>query len=284
VTNPATGQAAIPRIPGERDLPEAGDGRRALADWLTADDNPYFARAMVNRLWKALMGRGLVEPTDDLRATNPATHPRLLDKLAADFVANGYDLRHTMREIATSAAYGRAHSNESLGDLTAGEKFYARALWRPLEAEVFLDALSDVTGVWESHGEAPLGTRAIELVGSQTPSLSLDILGRCSRSESCESGPPILGVPAKLHFLNGPLMNRKVAAAEGRLAAALNAGRSDGEIIDEFYWRALGRPPSAAESEFWRREVASENQQERRKRLEDFLWAMLNSREFATNH
>jgi hypothetical protein len=144
--------------------------------------------------------------------------------------------------------------------------------------------LSDVTGVWDPHGEAPLGTRAIALTDSQTPSPSLDVLGRCSRAESCEGGPPLLGVAAKLHFLNGPLMNRKVAAPESRLAAALNAGCSDGDIIEEFYWRALGRRPTAAESEHWRREAASQDQDERRKRLEDFLWAMLNSREFTTNH
>ena len=107
VTHPRTGEPAVPRLPGGPALDPDGDPRRALADWLTDDENPYFARAAVNWLWAAMFGRGLVEPVDDMRATNPATHPELLDALAADFVAHGYDLRHTLRLIATSATYAR---------------------------------------------------------------------------------------------------------------------------------------------------------------------------------
>ena len=108
VTNLRTGENAIPRIPGDRYLDVEGDGREEFAKWLTASDNRYFARATVNRLWKAMFGRGLIDPTDDLRDTNPATHPELLDQLAADFIKHGCDLRHTLRLIALSETYGRS--------------------------------------------------------------------------------------------------------------------------------------------------------------------------------
>ena len=108
VTNLRTGEPAIPRLPGVRYLDPDADCRAAFTDWLTAADNPYFSRALVNRLWQAMFGRGLVEPVDDLRGTNPATHPELLDRLATDFVEHGYDLRHTLRRIATSETFGRS--------------------------------------------------------------------------------------------------------------------------------------------------------------------------------
>ena len=139
VTNPRTGEPAVPRIPGDRFLDATADGRDAFADWLTAPDNPYFAQATVNRLWKAMFGRGLVEPADDLRDTNPATHPELLDRLAADFVKHGYDLRHTLRLIARSETYGRSAEADRTAT-EADDRFYSHAYRRPLEPEVLADA------------------------------------------------------------------------------------------------------------------------------------------------
>src|SRR5690606_3973007 len=109
VTHPTTGDPARPRIPGVRFLDARHDGRDALADWLTDPANPYFARAMVNRLWRHMLGRGRVEPVDDHRASNPPTHPLLLDRLAEEFIAQGYDIRHMLRRIATSETYARGH-------------------------------------------------------------------------------------------------------------------------------------------------------------------------------
>ncbi len=245
----------MPRLPGERFLTRQSDGREALADWLTSKDNSPFARAIVNRLWKSLMGRGLIEPADDLRETNPATHPELLDRLAADFAAHGYRIRHMLRRIATSAAYARspATKDNATKDNALDDRFYSRALARPLEAEVMADALCDVTGVAERFGDEPLGTRAVALVVPDARSEALEILGRCNRRESCESGDAPPGLSQKLHFLNGGLINAKIAAADGRLRRLLAAGKSNDEIVREFYLRALSREPRSAEAAHWER-------------------------------
>ncbi|MEO2035661.1 MAG: DUF1549 domain-containing protein, partial [Planctomycetaceae bacterium] len=159
VTHPRTGEAAIPRIPGDRFLDDSGDGRTEFATWLTSKDNPYFAKAIVNRLWKSLMGRGLVEQTDDFRDTNPATHPELLNLLAEDFIEHGYDLRHSLRRISLSAAYAR--SSTTLPDNEADDRFYSHALIQPLESEVLADAITDVLDIPEQYGDEPIGTRAV---------------------------------------------------------------------------------------------------------------------------
>jgi hypothetical protein len=282
VTNPRTGEPAVPRIPGVRDLDPNADGRDGFARWLTAPDNPYFAKATVNRLWRALFGRGLVEPADDLRDTNPATHPELLDRLAADFVKHGCDLRHTLRLIALSHTYGRGAITKAANQ--ADDRFYSHAYRRPLEPEVLADAIADVTGVADHYGSEPLGTRAVTLVDPRTPAPSLDILGRCSRQASCEDAAEGGGLPAKLHQLNGALINRKVAAHDGRLHRLIGVDKSDDEILTEFYLRALGRRPSAAECDFWRQRLAGVGKGERAELLEDIVWSLLNSREFSTNH
>ncbi len=280
VSHPATGEAAVPRLPGTRFLTGQDDGRAALADWLTNKDNPQFARSIVNRLWKSLMGRGLIEPADDLRETNPATHPELLDRLAADFVAHGYRIRHTLRRIATSAAYARSPATK---ENAPDDRFYSRALPKPLEAEVMADALCDVTAVPERYGEEPPGTRAVGLVLGDAKSEALDILGRCNRRESCEGGAAATGLSQKLHFLNGGLINGKITAADGRLRRLIDAGRSNDEIVREFYLRALSREPRTAERAHWKKALATD-EAVRRQALEDFVWAVLNSREFGTNH
>jgi hypothetical protein len=224
----------------------------------------------------------LIEPTDDLRATNPATHPQLLRRLADDFAAHGYDLRHTLRLIAGSAAYGR--SSAPAAATAMDDRFYSHAMARSLPPEVLLDAICDVTGVWETYGDLPPGTLAIELIDAGASSESLDALGRCSREASCEEAVLAGGLSTRLHLLNGPLVNAKIASPSGRLHASLNGGSSNEEIVREFYLRALGREPSAGELSWWRSELAASETRERRTRLEDFVWGLMNSREFTTNH
>ena len=282
VIHPRTGEAAAARIPGSHFLADSGDNRVALAKWLTNRDNPFFAKAIVNRLWKAMMGRGLVEPTDDFRDTNPATHPELLDRLARDFVEHDYDLRHTLKTIALSSSYARSSSTTAKNK--ADDRFYSHAIARPLEAEVLADAISDVTGLPETYGDEPEGTRAVTLFDPKISSQSLDILGRCSREDSCETASETVGgLARKLHLLNGPLLNRRIADKNGRLAKLLRQEKSPAKIVDEFYLRALGRDPSQKERAFWQRQLAI-SAGETKKALEDFLWALLTCREFATNH
>jgi hypothetical protein len=281
VTNPRTSEPAIPRIPGERYLDADKDSREAFAKWLTAADNPYFARATVNRLWRSMFGRGLVEPADDLRDTNPATHPELLDMLAADFIKHGHDIRHTLRLIARSEAYARGSETQAANK--ADDRFYSQALRRPLSPEVLADAISDVTGVPEQYGEEPPGTRAISLIDPGTPSRALDVLGRCSRRDSCESDTAPGGLPAMLHRLNGELMNRKIASKDGRLHRLIAAGKSNEVIIGELYLLAFGRSPTKEEQRFWKGQTETASKTDRTEFLEDLLWSLLNSREFTTN-
>jgi hypothetical protein len=284
VTHPRTGQAALARIPGERFLHGETDGRQSLALWLTHRENPYFARAVVNRLWKSLMGRGLVEPTDDMRATNPATHPELLERLADDFAQHQYDLRHTMELIGTSATYAR--SAQTVAANRTDDRYYSHALVRPLEPEVLADAIAQITGVSDRYGNEPEGTRAVTLYDSKITSEALDILGRCSREASCESVSGAQGgLSRTLHMINGELINRKITAADSRLEKLLAAGRSGPEIVEEFYLRGLGRSPTADERSYWTEQFAGATSAEHKRELaEDFVWSLLSCREFATNH
>ena len=280
VTNLRTGEPATPRIPGTRDLADAADPVGEFADWLTGRDNPHFAKAQVNRLWHAMFGRGLIEPVDDLRATNPATHPRLLDRLAADFAAHGYDLRRTLRLIALSRAYGR--SAEGVAGNEADDRYYARSYRRPLEPEVLADAVAAVTGVPDAYAGHPPGTRAITLYDPLTPAPALDVLGRCSRGANCVETAQGGGLPAKLHLLNGDWLNAKVASKDGRLAKLIAQGRSDREVVTEFYLRGLARAPTEKELTAWLDRIAKAGPDGRRECLEDFVWGLLNGREFTT--
>lgn len=282
VIHPVTLEPARQRIPGEQFLAdETTTGLEEFADWLTSKENPYFAKAIVNRLWKRMMGRGLVEPADDFRATNPATHPKLLNLLADDFVQHGYNLRRTLQLIANSRTYGR--SANATPQNKDDDRFYSHAIRRPLEPEVLADAIADVLGVSEIYGQDPDGTRAIALINPKTPSRTLDVLGRCGRDESCESGAePVGGLPQKLHMLNGPLLNARIAVESSRLRTLLAAKKPPIEIVSEFYLVALNRTPTEQETRHW--QTALEDAEDKPAFLEDFVWGLLNSDEFSTNH
>ena len=285
VIHPATREKAIARIPGARFLStNIVDGRIELVDWLTGQDNPYFAKAIVNRLWKAMMGRGLVEPVDDFRSTNPATHPELLTELADDFVTHGYDLRRTLKRIALSEAYAR--SSNALLENKTDDRFYSHALQKPLEPEVLADAISDVLGIPDIYGDEPEGTRAVSLFNPNTESEALDILGRCGRETSCESATEVTdGLQRKLHLFNGDLLNARIGVPDSRLDKLMSAGKSPMEILNEFCLAALSRHPTEAEQQFWEQHIdvsASANSQ--RAVLEDMVWSLLTCNEFVTNH
>jgi hypothetical protein len=285
VTHPRTGQDAVQRIPGVEFVKGQSDARKLLAEWLTSDDNPYFARAMANRLWKAMMGRGLVEPTDDLRATNPASHPGLMDELAADFARHGYDLRHTLRVIALSHSYRR--SSRPLPENKADDRFYSHALVKQLDAEVLLDAICDVTGVAEVFEGVPANSRAIELVHADVPSRALDVLGRCAREESCESAVNAAagGLARRLHWLNGDLVNGRIANPDGRLGTLVRDDVPGEQIIEELYRRCFSRGLNDLEKKYWAGQLAGIDEAgERRQLLEDLFWSILSSEEFLTNH
>ena len=283
--HPNTGEAAKMKLPGGAFLPlDTKDGRSAFAEWLTHRDNPFFAKAMVNRLWKSLMGRGLVEPADDFRSTNPATHPALLKRLAEDFIEHGYDIRHTLKRIAMSATYAR--SSLAVEGNETDDRFYSRMIQKPLQPAVLADAISDVLGVASQYGSEVFGTRAVALPDGNIHSEALDFLGRCDRSQSCEGAPsPIGPLAQKLHLFNGPLLNDRIGAADSRLTQLIQAGRHPMDIVKTFYQHALNRQPNERELAFlgtlFHSAKPSEEQQ---KLLEDFVWGVVTCQEFGTNH
>ncbi len=286
VIHPATLEPAIARLPGEATAKlqaSVTDHRESLAGWLTGSNNPYFARGIVNRLWYQMMGRGLVHPVDDFRATNPPTHPELLDALADDFVQHGYSIQRTLRWIASSSTYAR--SSLSLAENLNDDRFYSHAMRRPLSAEVLADAISDVLDVAEPFGDLPLGTRAVTLASPKTPSQTLDILGRCGRDTTCDvANEPAGGLKQMLHLLNGELLNGRINNPQGRLVALSRLHRNPMHTIESFYVSSLNRSPTASEATHWKTQIDRVGEAGQDALLEDFVWALLTCEEFVTNH
>ena len=225
----------------EVDPEQTNDVRRELADWITSKDNPFFAKNFANRLWAHLMGRGLVHPVDDLRATNPPSHPDLMDALAAEFVRCGYDAKHILRLICNSRVYQLA--SEVAPPRDQGGAFYTHRVFRRMPAAVLLDAVNQATGTQESFQGLPPGTRAIELPDPAVQSYFLDAFGRSVRANPCEcaqSTDPDLA--QALHFINSSSVNDKITAKGGRVAQLLKEGKSNPQVIDNLYLATFGRP------------------------------------------
>lgn len=257
-----------------------GDPRAMLADWMTSPSNPWFARLAVNRLWKQFLGRGLVESEDDLRSTNPPTNEPLLDYLAQRLVEERFDLRAIMREILASATYQRSSEpNEANADDDQSASHY---LAKRLPAEVLLDAISDVTGVPESFPGQPPGTRATQLWDNRLPSYFLEIFGRPERTSPCECGRSSEPTMAQaLHLMNSPEIEARLRDENGRVARLAASSLSAERITEELCLVAVSRMPNEAE-----RQIAAElfASSPRRDAAADFLWTLLNSRDFLFNH
>jgi hypothetical protein len=257
------------------------DRRQALAAWLTAAENPFFARNLANRIWAYLMGRGLVEPVDDLRVSNPPTNPELLDALAASLAAGGYDLKSLFKTIMTSRAYQLSSAATAANQ--QDELFYTRYRIRRLPAEALLDAICAATGVPEKFNGLPRGTRAIQLPDAGVASPFLDTFGRPPREIACEcerSAEP--NISQALQLMNGDLVNRKLGREEGRVARLVARGGPTADAITEIYFACLSRPPRSSELSTSLRLIAKAPK--RQEGLEDLLWTLLNSREFLFNH
>jgi len=282
VTNLRTGETAIPRVPGVKNVSNEAKPIHEVLNWLLDPNNPLLARVMVNRLWKSMLGRGLVEPVDDLRATNPATHPELFDALTSDFMLHGYRIRHTLRTIALSSTYNR--SDQSLAGNAVEDRFYSHAYSHPLEPAVLADAIADVTGVSDSF-EVPSWRFAIHAIDSSQPVATLDVLGRCrGSSTTCGEGQhSAVGLATQLHWINGEMINKKIQSPEGRLHQAIHAGRSNDSILQELFERCWSARLNEEELERWSSRI-SDNPSERIKQLEDIFWSLLNSRAFRNRH
>lgn len=276
----------LPRVlgevlaPGAPAVPEP-DVRKRLADWIASPENPYFARNFANRYWSYLVGRGIVEPVDDLRATNPPSNAALLDALAKDFVDHKFDVKHLLRTICRSKTYQLAAERAPLRDRN-GSLFTHRTLQR-LSAEVLLDGVNQVCETSESFAGLPAGTRAISLPDPVTVSYFLATFGKPLRTTPCEcgrmAGPDL---SQALHLANGNVLQGKLANGQGRIARLLKEGKSDSNIAEELYLATFSRLPSEQE-----RQVIEETLREvsaRQEAWEDILWSLLNASEFVFQH
>ena len=281
VSHPRTGKTLAPRpLFGEAPVVGDEDPRDALARWIT-NGNPFFAKVMVNRVWADLMGRGIVEPVDDLRITNPPSNGPLLDALAADFQAQGYDLKKLLKRILSSAAYGL--SSTPTKQNVVDTRNYSRKYRQRLRAEVLLDAVCDITGVPEQFAAMPFGSRAAEIWTHRAPSLFLDTFGRPDRNQDppCYRTSETTVVQA-LHLMNAPQLHEKVVSEKGTAAKLATSDKSAEEIVEELYLLVYSRFPSVDER---RNAVAAfarsgDAAQTRRLATEDVLWALLNTPEF----
>jgi hypothetical protein len=275
---------------------EGVDRREALADWLTSPQNPYFTRAIVNRVWAGFFGVGIVNPVDDLRASNPATNEPLMEGLCRFLVEHNYDLRALMRLILQSATYQR--SSETIPGNEADSRYFARFYPRRLAAEVLSDAISSATGVPDEYTEVlledgssqktdayPKGKRALQLADSSVKSYFLKTFGRNQRAITCEcerSNQP--SIVQALHLSNGNTLNGKLAAKDGVLDRLLAKNPAPAELVETAYLQCLSRPPLPAEREAHTALLEAAPPNEKRAAAEDLFWALLTSREFLFQH
>ena len=258
-----------------------GDRRQALADWVTGPKNPFFAHILVNRVWKHFMGQGLVEPVDDLRATNPPSNPALFDWLAQDFVAHGYDIKYLIRTIMLTQTYQRTAIPTKTN--AADTRYYSHFLFKRLEAEPLLDALDSATGVPEKFAGYPAGMRADQLPDTTPQSYFLDLFGRPARNIVCaceRTDAPNLA--QLLHFMNGKGINDRLASKVGRVATLIAAKLPDAKLVEDFYLAAFARYPTPEDTRQAVRVLTASK--DRQKSAEDILWALVNSKEFLFNH
>ena len=264
------------------DADPAGDRRTPFAEWLTADANPWFAKNLANRLWAHYFGRGIVEPVDDLRATNPPTNPELLEALTREVKTLRYDMKKFVRLLMTSQAYQR--SSRPLPENESDETNFSRALFRRIPAEVLLDAVSQATGVDERFPQMPPGGRAVQLWDNKTQHYFLKLFGRPQRLSSCSCERNIEpSVAQVLHLFNSPEIQQKLAHDRGTVAKLVARRPNDADLVDDLYMTFLSRSPSSRERDISVSHLAN-HANERRQAAEDLAWSLLNSLEFVFNH
>jgi hypothetical protein len=268
------------------------DRRIHFAKWLTSPQNTYFSRSIVNRVWGNFMGRGIVDPVDDVRATNPASNEELFAALTKDFVEHGYDIKRLVKLIMNSATYQL--SSDANATNQNDNKYYSKYIVKRLPAEVLLDAMSQVTGVPTQFSGYPVGTRALQLPDVQVKSQFLASFGRpnrviCDAAERSSSP----SIAQALHVINGDTLNKKLSAPDGYAALAPKLGLSDSRILDHLYLSAYSMYPNEADKqklleELKKTRLASGSPEAirdaRQKGLEDMMWVLLTSKEFLFNY
>ncbi len=266
-------------VPSNGPIPVPSDQRRrdALAQWLTSKDNPFFAKAIANRIWSYFFGKGIIDPVDDIRASNPASNPALLDALTKDILDHNFDLQHLMRTIANSRAYQASFITNDRNQ-NDGDNF-SHAIPRRLSAEELMDAVSSAAGARPHFPDVPEDTMAGQLVDPHIGQEGfLDVFGRPPRESSCEcERRSDFSLPQALNLVNGKTISDAVADPKGRIAKLVLSGKGDAAIVEDLYLASMSRLPNAAESDRGVKYLAGGS---KAGRAQDLLWALLNSKGF----
>jgi hypothetical protein len=285
VTQPRTSKTMPPRFPGGI-MAKIGvdeDRRISLAKWLTEKDNPFFAKSVVNRVWFHLLGKGIVDPVDDFRDSNPSCNDELLTALAQEFIAKGFRLKPLIRTIMISQVYQlSAQTNDFNRD---DNKYFSHAVTKLHSAEQLLDAICSATSVPEKFAGMPAGTRATQLPDGEINHVFLKTFGQPARELACEcerEGDSNLA--QALQLINGPTIHDKLRAADNRIGLLLKANKSDQEIATELYLATLSRPPLEGELKAVQEHLNKAQPMDKRKAWEDVHWALINSKEFLFRH
>jgi hypothetical protein len=281
--NPRSNANLVPAGLGSEplEIPEARDPRLELADWMARPDNPFFARSLVNRYWKHFFDRGIVEPEDDMRETNPPTNPELLNKLAEHFVASGFDLKELVRTICRSSTYQlSAYPNEhNLKDKQNFSRYYPKRL----TAESLYDAFHQVTATTENYNGLPPGTTAMELPDPSVGPYFLKVFGMPQGDTACEcERSQEANLAQSLHLLNSREVQDKIARGRAKQLAD-DKDRPHEEKIQELYRWVYAREPDSEEMQIALAHIAK-HQDKPQTAYEDILWALVNTKEFLFNH
>lgn len=283
-TNPRSGMAQKPRFLGgtEPELAEGIDRREAYARWLTSPDNRFFARGMVNRVWSYFFHRGIIEPVDDVRSTNPPINPALLEALTKDFIASRFDMRHLMRRIVSSATYQR--SSQATPSNRHDDQNFSHSLPRRVPAEALLDSIVQATGIPENIGGAPGGFRAAQLPDAVVDSPFLSLFGKPQRMDACEcERDNNSNMLQALHFINGKSILGRMQNPAARPTQLVNQKLADEPLLTELYLWSLARHPSADELKLGIEFLKSYGEK-RAEAVQDLMWALLNSKDFLLVH
>lgn len=278
-----TGKVMLPKAPGVTAyaMSPGEDRRTYLAQWLTSADNPFFARSIVNRIWFHLLGKGIVDPVDDFRDSNPPTNEELLAYLAKEFVQSGFDHRHMVRLILRSNVYQASARSTPLN--ADDEKHFSRAYTRMLSAEPLLDALCDATECPENYAGLPPNSRAVQLPDADVNHPFLQAFGQPTRELVCECARESEStLNQALNLINGDVIHAKLRHPDNRIGRLLKANQTNPQIITELYLATLSRPPADDEIKGAERHIQKTG--DRRRALEDIHWALLNCKEFLFRH
>ena len=285
VTNAKTRLPATPRFLGATPSEPVEDPLNALAQWMTAPTNTLFARAQANRIWAQLLGKGLVDPVDDFRATNPGSNPSLLDALARDLVDSGFDQRHLIRRIVASRTYQLSSVPNPTN--AADDSNFSHALVRRLSAEQILDAVSQVVGVTPEFHDQAQGTRAASIRGGspnprygETPAdRFLAVFGKPERQLACDCERSAETTMSQaFQLVSGPLVQDLISRPKNRLSDWLSNSASPERVLEALYWSALSRPPNQQELDHFTPKLT--HSPNARAELEDLTWAVMNAKEF----